>query len=123
MAGLSNDALLNVVGSPASANVNETTATIVGYPSNGPRIAIQLANVRTDPSSPGNSTGNLINYVASDHSLIGNVSLGGSSKVAYLPTKASPDPVAETNGAMYYNTTMNKIRVYVAGAWANVTTS
>ena len=99
---------------------------IVGYPSVGPRIAIQLANIlHTGEEDPvANSAGNLINYIASDHSMIGNVVMGSNGSVVYLPAKSGTDPVSERAGAMYYNTSYATIRVRLAGGvWANVVTS
>ena len=125
-AGRQQDISLGTVGLAPSANAYITTGMIVGYPSVGPRIAIQLANIlHTGDEDPvANSAANLINYIASDHSMIGNVVMGSNGSVVYLPSKSGTDPVSERAGAMYYNTTYATIRVRLAGGvWANVVTS
>lgn len=64
-------------------------------------------------SVTGNISGNNI-------SASGNITVSG--QVVYLPLRTA-DPTVTANGAMYYNSSYNKVRVYVAGAWANITTS
>jgi hypothetical protein len=125
VAGTQQDISLGVVGLAPSANAYRTTAMVVGYPT-AARISIQLANViyNTNDDPPANSQANLITYVASDHSMLGNVVLGTNGRVVYLPAKSGADPVSERAGAMYYNTTYATIRVRLAGGvWANVVTS
>jgi hypothetical protein len=125
VAGTQKDILLGLVGLAPTANAYKTTAMVVGYPT-AARISIQLANVIYNPDDdpPANSQANLITYVASDHSMLGNVVLGTNGRVVYLPAKSGTDPVSERAGAMYYNTTYATIRVRLAGGvWANVVTS
>jgi hypothetical protein len=98
-----------------SAN-NTFTGTMLHRNASNSTTAFQIQNAAGDPLLVADTS----NYALKVGG--GDVSPSGTPALLVLDHKNSAGDPTGTNGAMYYNTTVNKFRCYEGGSWGDCTT-